>query len=53
MIEEKDTGSHHSPNHIIKKKLRICLDPRDLNGTSEREPYHTRSLDEQQQNFKE
>ena len=25
VIVEKDTGSHHSPNHTIKKKLRICL----------------------------
>ena len=38
MIVEKDTGSHHSPNHTIKKKLRICLDPRDLNEALEREP---------------
>ena len=46
MIVEKDTGSHHSPNHTIKKKLRICLDPRDLNKALEREPYHTHSVDE-------
>ena len=46
MIVEKDTGSHHSPNHTIKKKLRICLDPRDLNEALEREPYHTHSVDE-------
>ena len=46
MIVEKDTGSHHSPNHTIKKKLRICLDPRDLNEALEREPYHTHSMDE-------
>ena len=46
MIVEKDTGSHHSPNHTIKKKLRICLDPRDLNEALEREPYHTCSVDE-------
>ena len=26
--------------------LRICLDPRDLNEALEREPYHTRSVDE-------
>ena len=39
MIVEKDTGHHHSSNHTIKKKLRICLDPR-------REPYHTHSVDE-------
>ena len=43
VIVEKDTGSHHSPNNTIKKKLRICLDPRDLNEALEREPYHTRS----------
>ena len=29
VIVEKDTGNHHSPNHTVKKKLRICLDPRD------------------------
>ena len=38
VIVEKDTGSHHSPNHTIKKKLRICLDPRDLNEALERQP---------------
>ena len=43
---EKDTGSHHSLKHTIKKKLRICLDPRDLNEALEREPYHTYSVDE-------
>ena len=53
VIVEKDTGSHHSPNHTIKKKLRICLDPRDLNEALEREPYHTHSVDEMQQNCKE
>ena len=41
VIVEKDTESHHSPNHTIKKKLRICLDPRDLNEVLERESYHT------------
>ena len=46
VIVEKDTGSHHSPNHTVKKKLRICLDPRDLNEALEREPYHTHSVDE-------
>ena len=46
MIVEKDTGSHHSPNHTVKKKLRICLDPRDLNEALERDPYHTHSVDE-------
>ena len=46
VIVEKDTGNHHSPNHTVKKKLRICLDPRDLNEALEREPYHTWSVDE-------
>ena len=46
VIVEKDTGNHHSPNHTVKKKLRICLDPRDLIEALEREPYHTRSVDE-------
>ena len=45
MITEKGTGSHHSPNHTIKKKLRICLDPRDLNEALERKPNHTHSVD--------
>ena len=43
---EKDSGNHHSPNHTIKRKLRICLDPRDLNEALERKPYHTCSVDE-------
>ena len=46
VIVEKGTGNHHSPNHTIKKELRICLDPRDLNEALEREPYHTHSVDE-------
>ena len=46
VIVKKDTGSHHSPNHTIKKKVRICLDPGDLNEALEREPYHTCSVDE-------
>ena len=46
VIVEKDTGNHHSPNQTVKKKLRICLDPRDLNEALERESYHTRSVDE-------
>ena len=46
VIVEKDTGNHHSPDHTVKKKLRICLDPRDLNEALERGPYHARSVDE-------
>ena len=52
VIVEKDTGSYHSPNHTIKKKLRICLDPGDLNEALERELYHTHSVDEITANFK-
>ena len=32
--------------HSMDKKLRICLDPRDLNKALEREPYYTRSIEE-------
>ena len=46
VIVEKDTGNSPAPNHTVKKKLRICLDPRDLNEALEREPYHTRLVDE-------
>ena len=46
VIVERDTGNHHSLNHTIKKKLRICLDARDPNEAFEREPYHTHSVDE-------
>ena len=41
VIVEKD-----SQNHTMKRKLRNCLDPRDLNEALEREPYHTHSVDE-------
>ena len=46
VIVEKDTSNHHIPNHTIKRKLRICLDPRDLNEALEIKPYHTCSVDE-------
>ena len=46
VIVEKDLQNHHAPNHTIKRKLRICLDPRDLNEALEREHYHTCSVDE-------
>ena len=51
VIVEKDTGNHHLPNHTVKKKLRVCLDPRDLNKALEREPYHTHSTGEITTNF--
>ena len=46
VIVEKDTGNHHSPNHTIKEKIRIHLDPRDLNEALEREPYYTHTTGE-------
>ena len=46
VIVEKDTGNQHVPNHTVKKKLRICLDPRDLNEALEKELYHTHSTGE-------
>ncbi|MCG8429678.1 MAG: hypothetical protein MJA29_00665, partial [Candidatus Omnitrophica bacterium] len=41
-----DSANTHAPNHTTKKKLRICLDPKDLNEALEREPYYSRSVDE-------
>ena len=46
VIVEKDSVYHHAPNQTIKMKLRICLDPRDLNEALEGELYHTHSVDE-------
>ena len=46
VIVEKDSRYHHSPNHTVNRKLKICLDPRDLNEALEREPYYTHSVDE-------
>ena len=43
---QMDSSNSHAPNHPIKKKLRICTDPRDHNKVLEREPYHTCSVDE-------
>ena len=41
-----DSSNAHSPGHSVQKKLRICLDPRDLNEALEHEPYYTRSIEE-------
>ena len=40
------TDSNSSQGHSMNKKLRICLDPRDLNEALEREPYYTWSIEE-------
>ena len=41
-----DFSNSHSPGHSLNKKLRICLDPRDLNEALEQEPYCTHSIEE-------
>ena len=41
-----DSSNSHSPGHTVKRKLQICLDPRDLNKALEREPYYTHSIKE-------
>ena len=48
VIVEKviDSSNAHSPNHAIKKSIRLCIDPKDLNEALEREPYYSRSIDE-------
>ena len=48
VIVEKviDSSTAHSPNHVIKKSIRMCIDPKDLNEALEREPYYSRSIDE-------
>ena len=50
VIVEKEikinSSSAHAPNHTIKMKLRICLDPKDLNEALEQEPYYSRTVDE-------
>ena len=48
VIAEKKipTDFNSSQGHSMNKKLRICLDPRDLNEALEREPYYTQSIEE-------
>ena len=49
IVEKKlpiDSSNSHAPGHTVKKKLRISLDPRDLNEALEREPYYTHSIEE-------
>ena len=41
-----DSSNAHTPEHNIKKKLRICLDPKDLNEALKWEPYYSRTVDE-------
>ena len=47
IMEKKiPTDSNSILGHSMDKKLRICLDPRDLNEALEREPYYTQSIEE-------
>ena len=46
IMEKKIPTDSNSPGHSMNKKLRICLDPRDLNEALEREPYYTHSIEE-------
>ena len=50
VIVEKDAPINSSNHHVlscsIERKVRICLDPRDLNKVLEIELYHTCSVDE-------
>ena len=47
IVEKKiPTDSNSSQGHSMNKKLRICLDPRDLNEALEREPYYMHSIEE-------
>ena len=40
-----DSSNAHTPGHTMKKKLRICLDPKDLNEALKQEPYYSRTVD--------
>ena len=49
IVEKKlpiNSSNSHSPGHSMNKKLRICLDPRDLNEALEREPSYIHSIEE-------
>ena len=41
-----DSSDAHSPNHVIKKSISLCIDPKALNESLEREPYYSRTIDE-------
>ena len=46
IMEKKSPTDSSSQGHSKDRKLRICLDPRDLNEALEREPYYTWSIEE-------
>ena len=45
IMEKKIPTNYSNQGHSKDKKLRICLDPRDLNEALEREPYYTQSIE--------
>ena len=45
VVEKVDSSNAHSPNHSIKKSIRLCIDPKDLNEALERKPYYSRTID--------
>ena len=46
IVEKKAPADFNTEDHSSQKKLRIYLDPRDLNVALEWEPYYTRSIKE-------
>ena len=50
VIVEKDviinSSNPLSPSHQTKKKLRLCIDPKDLNDALEQEPSYSCTVDE-------
>ena len=46
MKKKIPTDSNSNQGHSMNKKLRICLDPRDLDEALEREPYYIQSIEE-------
>ena len=45
-MEKKVPVDSNSSGHSAQKKLRICLDPRDLNKALQREPYYIQTIEE-------
>ena len=46
IVEKKVPADSNNADHSSQKKLRIYLDPRDLNEALKREPYYTRSIED-------
>ena len=46
ILEKKAPADFNTEDHSSQKKLRICLDPRDLDKALEQESYYTRIIEE-------